>query len=384
MIKRQYYYFCLLYFLYYISFGAISPYINVYLEGLGLNGSQIGTISSLGLVAGMAGAPLFGMIADKLKNARLSMAIVFVCCSLSLFVFSLQRVYGGLLLWYVIFGFFRNTMSPLSDGLASSFCDDTGLEFSPIRTSGSFGYMFGSFILSALLAWTGKEAPYIGFVVVCFLVCCFLSFAVPEGHNEVEKFSLKRDLGVLLKSRAYIFVVFYYCTSVALTDAINSFVGNHFVFTMGLSQDRIGIYTVAMIIPELFLMYFGNRLLEVRGYKAFYIFAGVCQLMRCVVYSLTSSYILFLLFTALHGIPVVAVCVGNTRFLSKTMDRHLLSTAMAVHSSLGSLACALYSKLFGVLYDSFGSYSMFYLAAGVSLAMLVAAVRTSAFNGFDE
>ena len=51
---------CISYLLFYITMGVYSPYLNLYFERVGLNGSQIGLINSCGYIAAMIFSPIWG------------------------------------------------------------------------------------------------------------------------------------------------------------------------------------------------------------------------------------------------------------------------------------------------------------------------------------
>lgn len=384
-MRREYLGFCLFNFLIYLTFGAIAPYINVYFESLGLTGSQLGTLSSLTSLAGMVGAPVFGYLADQFLGTKRAFMVVMLLAAGTLILFYYQRLFTYVLLAYMAYGFFNSAKTPLSDGLLSVYCNRSGHDFSRVRMLGSFGYLFGSFALPALLGLCGYDAPYIRLAVVVSLASAALLYFLPEikVDKKEEKVNVFLAAKELLRDKRYLFMVFQYCLAGALVEAFNLYVGNHFIYTLNLDSSVIGLYTVAMVVPEVFCLFFGQRILQKVGFKPYFILSSFSQVVRLSIYSFTHSGTLFLAGSLMHGLTMVALTIGYVRYMSKIVDKRIFSTALSLSYSASMIACAAYSKVFGMLYQHFGSFAIFYVALAMSILSFVLYLGTKVFDGLE-
>ena len=72
-----------LYFFYYAGYGLYTAYITLYYHSIGMNGVQIGWIAATAPLAAMLGAPVWGLLNDRLGKPRLFLGVavlgVLVC-----------------------------------------------------------------------------------------------------------------------------------------------------------------------------------------------------------------------------------------------------------------------------------------------------------------
>ena len=378
--------FCLFYFIYYITFGAFSPYLNVYFDNLGLSGDQIGTINSLCMLAGMLAAPLFGMIADKTRKTKFVMGTLLVLSALSLYVFSIQTKYYPILITFILFGIFKNDIGNLQDSICSKYCNSDNVDFSKIRIFGSFGYLFGSFVLATVLSKLGIEGPYIKTLIFCYLFSVLILFILPSDIEESNKTKINIIPAAkqLFKDKNFITITIIYLFAMCLVDIVNNYIGMHFVNAFKLDSSKVAFYTFVMILPELIILSNGGKIIDKLGWKRFYTIAALGQILRYVVYSLTSNVIIFYIATFTHGLSVLMSAVCNIRFMSEKINRDLLSTAISTYGSVALITQALYNKIFGMLIDKFGTYSIFYFSLILSLILLIIVRSTKIFNDMKK
>ena len=132
-MKNVYLKYCILYFLIYVTFGTIIPYLNVYLESLGLSGSQIGTITFLTYLFGMLFAPIFGYISDASKDRKTVLAFLLFFSAITLIIFSKQTTLIAIAFTIIINAIFKSDIYYLADSLVINYCDNNNKDFYFIR-----------------------------------------------------------------------------------------------------------------------------------------------------------------------------------------------------------------------------------------------------------
>ena len=136
--------------------GGILVYMNLYLKRAGLNDSQLGTIAAIFSFMSIISSPIWGIIADSVKDMRRIIVMLFLSASL---------VYPSLLFtrnYYVIcgiimfFSFLETPVAPLNDALTLNFISQHGGSYGRIRLWGSIGIGI-SMLLSKLIIKDERE-----------------------------------------------------------------------------------------------------------------------------------------------------------------------------------------------------------------------------------
>lgn len=376
--KRNFIYLCIFYLLYYVTIGVFSPYINVYYERLGFSGSQIGTINALGYILAMCCTPLWGIITDKTHKYKGMIAFLLIATAASMVLWTTQKIYIYVLITSIFVYIFKSPIGSIADGFSVQLCKEDNSDYSIIRSMGSLGYLLGAFVIANIMLQFNIQGPYVQVVVVCAIlgsiVLCFLPS--PKEFENKDKLNLKEGFKHLLQNKAYLWILlFMSCTTMVMDNAVN-YAGNHLVSTLNQSDAMIGIFSCAMVLPEVFIVMKANALFRRVGLKKMYIIACVCQIVRCVVYAFTNNIFLFMLVSTMHGIMIAVGCVGNVRYIHRNVELRVLATAMAIYSAITTIGSAIVSQIMGMIYQQFGSYSMFLFVGVVTCIALIMAIQT--------
>ena len=76
--------------------------------------------------------------------------------------------------------------------------------------------------------------------------------------------------------------------------------------------------------------------------------------------------------------------VGNVKFLYATIPTHILATAMSIYGSITMIVNAFYAKIMGLLYESLGSYYMFYMSLIILFFGIIVAQKSHCLNRLDK
>lgn len=381
--------YCIFYFFYYITLGVYSPYLNVYYERLGFSGSQIGNINSLGLLFAMFITPLWGVVSDKTKKHKLVLATAVISTAVMLYIWSLQRSFISVLVTAIFLHMCRSDIGSLADSMCIKFCNEYHYDYSIIRALGSFGYVFGCFALGNFASYLGYNGPYVYIFCICSAVAllCITRFPKEDEENAIkqeEPFNLKDDGKQLIKNKDFIYALLLMVLSSAVMDVITGYVGNHLVITLKQSDALIGISTLAMVAPEVIIVMKAQKIFDKLGYRNLYLLGCGTQVLRLLVYAFIPNIFAFLLVSTFHGFAIAAICVGNVNFLYRTVDRKLLATGMSIYNAGYIISTAAFNQLFGTLYETRGSGSMFFIAALISLIGLLMVIFSKRLSVMDK
>ena len=386
MKAKQMKYLFMFYFIYYISSGVFYPFVNVHYERLGFTGSEIGLIGSIGLLAAMVITPMWGVLADRTRRYKTLLALVMICASISGFIWNLQTVFLNVLLSATCITVFRSAINPLADSLSVSYCSSQRFDFGKIRGIGSLGYVVGSFIIANVASYFGIEGPYMQVMCITLLVAAGFLLLYPQIHmNESrEKSSILKNGKVLLKNKSYVFIVILMLFTNLAMDSAGGYVGNHLVNALGANDGAIGTYTLVAAFPEVFFIMIIGNIISRYGFKPMYVTAIACQCIRLLGYAFVDSVSLFYMFTIVHMLMTGVGAVANMNYIHKVVDTSMLTTAVSLYTGIYLVGQALYTQIFGVVYQLYGSHMIFLVTAAMSFIGLAMVLKTSKFNFSQE
>jgi len=390
MIKDKYYLkFQLIFFLFISGFGFFFPYFNVYLEQQkGLTGSEIGLIISVSLLTSVAISPLWGMIADKTGKYKLLLKFLLLTYSITAFLLFQSTTFFWVIAITTLLETLGIGMSPMLDILAVNYCEKTGKDFGVLRISASIGWIFGSFVAGVLITNFMFDIGYSIFLPL--IICMILSFLIvfflpnPDKKTTVEQTNEKVTLKDLLRNDAFVFILLFNVMTLALIDSVVAFSGNHLVLTLGADASAIGLMNLVAVAPELIIFIFATRLMNYFGYKKFYIFAVITLILRFTIYALTANVTIFILAGGIGAFMMVPAIIGNVLYIKKHVKPNLIGMAFVLNIAVMTLGRAIFSLIFGVIYDAFGSFMLFKFSMIFFIIALLILLRTKHFEVFDK
>lgn len=379
-------YFFLFYFIYFISSGVFYPFVNVHYENLGFNGSEIGFINSTSLIFAMIITPLWGVWADKSQKYKTILALVMILASLSGFVWSFQTTLIGVVMLATCITVFRSAINPLADSLSVSYCANQSYDFGKIRGIGSLGYVMGSFVLANIANHFGIQGPYMLMMCTTLLIAASISHFFPNMQTsntlkiDTKKLSIWESAKILSKNKRYVFIVILMLFTNLTMDSAGGYIGNHLINALEAKQGAIALYTLIAALPEVFFIMIVGNIVSRYGFKSMYLLAIISQIIRLIGYSLVDSVPLFMFFTLPHMIMTGAGAVVNMNYIQKSVDSKILTTAVSLYTGIYLVGQALYTQIFGFIYQLWGSHTIFTVSAILTSIGLVMVLMTKQLN----
>ena len=392
--RHDYFKFQLVYFIFVSAIGFFFPYFNVYLEqSLGFSGRDIGLVIAISLLTSVAVSPLWGAISDKTGKYRLILkALLFTYSLAAFFLFQVNTLFL-VLLFTTILEAVGIGMGPMLDVLAVDYCEKTGKDFGRLRIAASMGWVFGSYFAGFLVTTLFVDIQLAMFMplIGLMLVACLLAFFLPDPQFkndqlddlQNQEISEKPRVTLLLKNKAFIFLMIFNFLTLSLIDSVVAFAGNHLVLTLGAEPSAIGWMNVVAVAPEFIFFLFATKIMNSVGFKRFYIIALIALIIRFVIYAVTSNIIIFLAAGALAPVIMAAAVIGNFLYIKKHVQANLTGSAFMINAAILTLGRALFSLVFGLIYDWFGSFMLFKFSLVFFAIALLLLFKTKHFEVFD-
>jgi len=370
--------------------GIFMNYINLYLEQvLGFTGSQIGLVSMISMSLVILINPILGYIGDRTGQHHLMLKCALFASAFFIAIYSQSNTFTMVLIVAILFEISRASVMPFLDLITTDYCARTKYEFGRIRVFSSAGFMTGVMSVGFMIAgiqipwFNGQTIGVSGFLdiqpavfgtVIFLLGLAFISsFFVPrpgnpEGESETNKKNVKgkfnrEDIKILLTNKKFQFILIFMILSFVTFETAKAFFGNHLVIGLGAAENIVSVMTFIMVLPEFILLPMGATLIRKVGFKNWYILSMATMLIRTIVYSFTSSIVIFSIVTIVHGLGPVTQIIGNINFIRKVVEPKVLGLAFTIMASILAFSRAIITFSYGWLYERFDGFAVFRMAS---------------------
>lgn len=378
--------FQLFYFVLVGAVGAFMPYVNVYLENsIGLTGSQIGLITAVALVVGVCVIPLWGIIGDKTRKYNLLLLITLSLTLVVLYFYSKQTVYIGCFVCAIALEVARLGSTPMADTITMNYTSENGGNYGSIRAMGSLGYMLISMLVGFLADIFGLDGPmfttYMVLIGVAILTCItFPKTTSKEKEETAENVSFKE----LLTDTNFLFILALTMVTSVVVDNTGKYAGNHLVTTLQGSSSLISWSTFSQVLPEVVFLTIAVKVINKTGYKMFYLISAICMAIRMFVYAFIPNPYIFVAAGVVHCLGVACQTVGNLAYLKQTINPAVFGTSVTLLNAAIQLGGAIYSYVFGLVYELKGSFAIFTIGGIIVLIGIVMILHTKRFNNLKS
>ena len=360
----------LYYFLFFGAIGAMVPFFNVYLEQIGLSGTQIGLIGSIAPLIALTSNPLWGAVADRWQIHRQLLAGLALASGLiSLFFLGTQSFW---LIMLVVIGlsFFRTPIPALVDSTVMSLVKQGGSSYGRQRLWGSLGFVLATYGLGQLVGLEDLRLIFWLHAGLLAVGCALLSLFVPI-QGGLDRVNIWAGLRTLAARPGFL----SYLAGMALLGVgaagFANFLGLH-ILNLGGTESQVGLAWALNAITEVPIMFMGARWFgRVRYSRQILIgFIGFAVAWLGLALAQTPAQVLMV-------IPLTGVCYGffwvaAVGYAAESAPKGLEATAQSLAGAAQSgLGWGIGSLLAGALWDAAGGHIVLFTSAGV---MLVAAV----------
>ena len=143
--------FKLFYFVYFASFSGYVMFRNVYLEEIGLSGTQMGIIGFVIPMCTIIAQPLWGLLADWKGISKLILYVSAIVGALGVLMYPLapftSAAFAVVIVATAIYAIFRAPMTPIANALVLS----TGASYEGVRVYGSISFGIAGVVIGYLI-----------------------------------------------------------------------------------------------------------------------------------------------------------------------------------------------------------------------------------------
>jgi PPP family 3-phenylpropionic acid transporter len=356
----------LFYFFYFGAVGCYVPFINLYLEGVGLSGSAIGLLAALPPLMLLGASPLWGALGDRFHIHRRLLPIATLGAILPTLLMLATAQLPVLIVLVVVAAFFISPTLALIDSAVLDLVDGTRYSYGNIRIWGSVGFTLFTWLMGFVINARGLPWLFYGNAAL-LLVSGLIALAMPP-RRQTWQTSFRASVGQLLRRRPLaLFLVGTFLVGASL-QASYSFYPLHLI-ALGANPAWLGLAGALGALAEVPVLYASGRIFERLGLRRTVMGGYLMFAVRWGILALTTSPRVALFTNLLHGVTFSPFLAGGIAFVAGQTPPGLHGTAQGLLTAVGfGLGAAVGAFGGGLLYDAFGASGMF--AVGALAALL--------------
>ncbi len=259
----------LYYFLWLGAGGFLSPFVTLFYNARGLDGTQIGLLATFGAITSMLTAPLWGRLGDRSPRPRRLIMIALIASAFLALGRGLQSLFWFMAIFIVLDALMLSGSGSLSVVQALAVTEGGSAGFGSVRLWGSLGWAAVTPLAGVLIERLGLYVPFAGYAALLLAAVVVLSrvrIAVqPKTHAEGSKRPpIRTLLGSLSQNRKMVGVALAFTVLWIATNGRAQF-ETLYMNQLGARASLIGIANTVSALFEVPFMLLADRLIRRSG-----------------------------------------------------------------------------------------------------------------------
>ena len=365
------------YFLAFIPWGIYGPYLPLFFQRSGRSDGEIGALLAVPALLTVLSPPVWGAIADRLKDKKRVLLVLLAVSALIFPAFWLARAFAWALAVMVVFAFFFTPSEALADAITMEHLPRAGGDYGRIRLWGSLGFIFPLLLMGAILKPSAGAdigvrslAPIFVLFVVFRLAALGWATRLPAGdRTHLGRFDW-RALRVLA-TRPFIVLVACAFLSRVATQGLYVFF-SIYLDKLHMADNLKGYFWAIGVSSEVALMYFAGRIMARVALKWLFAVSLASSAIRLLAFSFPLSFGTIALIAPLQGVSFAAFHVPAVTYVNRVAPPHLRASGQTLFAALvGGLGGVIGAQLSGAVAEQIGVLGLFRVMAFVVLASLL-------------
>jgi PPP family 3-phenylpropionic acid transporter len=357
------------YLLYYGAAATLIPYLPIYYQSIGLSGSEIGLLVAIPPLVMLAGAPLWGGLADATHQHKRLLMLAIVLALVSASALSLVSRFVLFIPVVAAYALFIAPIMPLVDNTVMEMLGEQRGRYGKQRLWGAVGWGIAAPLVGWLVERSGLHWTFFSYIVLMTAGLLVIWFLPVRQTSVAPKFW--QGLHLLLRNLQWVIFLLLVFIGGTILSIISNFL---FLFLndMDASKTLMGLSLTIATISELPVLFFSERLLKRWSDRELLTFALLISVIRSLAYSFINTSGLVLLVQLLHGPSFSAMWVAGVSYANEIAPKGMGATAQGLFSGVQlGLAGTFGGLVGGFLYENFGAVMMFRWVGVVGLATLI-------------
>jgi PPP family 3-phenylpropionic acid transporter len=357
------------YFLNYAAFASLLPFIVIFYQGLGFNGTEIGLLTGIPPLITLVCAPLGAGLADSTRRHKLIMALGLVMAVVMAVALPVLTGFAVVFAMVAVYNIFMAPVGSLADSATMTMLGDEKASYGRIRLGGTIGWGLFAPIAGAMVQRYGLNIGFWMFAGIMFLNL-IVSQKFDFGKHE-EHHSDQGGIKTLLGNRRWVFFLFNSFLGGIGTMSVASFL-YPYMAEFGSTETQMGIAALLATVTELPIFFFGDRLVKKFGAYGLFMVSLILMGVRSLLLSAVGTPSLVYIVQALGGTIFPAMWLAGVSYADANAPAGLKSTAQGLFGAMTfGFGSAVGGFIGGLLLESIGGRKMFMVLGIVILGGLL-------------
>ena len=357
------------YFFFFAAAVALSPFLALYYEHIGLSGTQIGVLRGLSPLLMLFSAPLWGALADATQKHKRLLLLAIGGMLGSVFALSQTTTYGWLILIAIIMAFAGAPITTLVDNTVIELLGHDKDKYGRQRLWGAVGWGITGPIVGILSQRSGQQWFFITYLVL-MTGCWLVAVQLPIRQSPIRQ-EFWKDARHLLSNQAWTTFLLSLTIGGLHLALVNNYLFLH-LKQLGASETLMGLSLTFSTLGELPVWFFSDAMLRRWGTKGMLIFS----LSACVIQAFGYAWMpvpwLILPLQLLHGPVFSAMWAAGVAYAAEIAPEGMQATAQGIFGGVAmGLKTALGAFIGGILYEHVGMARTFQWGGVAALVGLI-------------
>jgi len=367
------------YFVAFWALGLYLPFFPTWLRARGFTGWQMSALVTLLPLCQLASPAVVGILADRFSLRGRMMTFCAVSTAFGLSLLAIAALTLSPIPFFVAFGCilaFAALRSP-AIGLADVLAMETSPNYGRVRLFGSLGFMTSAAVGGQLLDPSHEYQLPIALAAVVWTLT-FISLLLPKNShlpprpalNDAKALLSQGGFRHLLGAMMIIFgamSAYDLCISLRLED-------------LGAPGSYLGAFWSIATLSEVLMMYWAAPFLSRLGPGKLLTVSCLISAGRWAFLSQATSLTLILITQPLHAISFGLMWMSAIGCLKREVGEKGTATAQGLYGSSIAVGAALGLATWGIVYEKFGSETVFLAASGIATLGAVQGARLIRFT----
>jgi PPP family 3-phenylpropionic acid transporter len=351
-------------FLFYFgAMGCLAPYLSLHYRAIGLSNSDIGLLGGLGPLMTLVAAPLWGSLADILRQHKLMLVIGIGGLCACMVGIALATSLAMLIPLIMLYMFCGSPIGALLDNTTLNLLGKNRHLYGKQRVGGAAAWGVTAAVMGVITQRWGLSNIFFGFfafMAITLAVALHLPIRSPKLGV-----SYRAALQALARQRWWAVVL----VSIWLMMAGRA-TGFSFVMLrlndLGATRSLMGLTVLASSLSDVPMYFFADRMMRRWGPRGCLILAMVSTVILLAGYGLVRAPWPFIFIQLLAGPAFAPMWVAGVEFARRAAPPGLGATTQALFGAVcWGLGAGSGNFVFGRVYDALGAPTMFLIASGL-------------------
>ena len=362
------------YFAIYTVFGAITPYLPIYLRDVkGLGASQMGVIFAAGQSAVLIMPILMTYLADRYRLVR-PILIALFCCN----IVAMTALLGAVGFWASLICIALNRLATqpqvaLGDGLFFTLQNDPSqprASFSSVRVWGSVGFIIPSLVIYAGYSLGG------GVTWMPYVTAAFALFGVINAFGLPQRSAPQTDKPQPMPTLAAARVLrrpplAFFCLGVGFVIFSNmAFYGFYPLYLtteVGVAERWVGLISSLGVGFEILYVLALEPMRRRLGFGGLIIIGGAASVFRLACLAFLPTPFFAIVFQVFHGLTVIAFMIVPVMYLNSFAEEGFRNSIQGLYVMLVSGLFAIAGNIAAGELAEIGLLTLYRVSLGVCL-----------------